>query len=154
MEAELWHRWRGRERIELSIRKKDARVFPAAQLQTGDALDLDIEAEELRANRGAGGLGVPEETDENLVHLLEIFRGQFREIHAGADDIRKLRAAGGEDFFHIFEDEFGLAGDRTALDFSRGGVPGRHAGDEDEFSLGDDAERVGTEGGRAAGNVA
>jgi len=126
----------------------------AGFLQTGDALDLDVEAEELRADRGAGGGGVAEVTDVNFVHLLEIFRREIRQIHTRADDVRKIGSGGGEDFLDVVEDEFGLAGDRAALDFSRGGVPGRHAGDEDEFSFGEHAERVGTKGGRAAGDVA
>lgn len=106
------------------------------------------------ANRGAGGRGVAEVADVDLVHLLEILGGEFRKIDAGADDILEIGTGGGEDFLHIFKNQFGLAGDRAALDFSGGRIPRRLAGDEDEFSLGNNAERVGTEGGRAAGNIA
>ena len=123
------------------------------RLQTGDALDLDIEAEELGANRRAGGSGVAEVADIDLVHLLEILGGQLGEIDAGADDILEIGAGRSEDLLHIFENQLGLARDGAALDFAGGRVPRRLAGDEDEFSFGNNAERVGTEGGRAAGDI-
>ena len=84
------------------------------RLQTGNALDLDIEAEELRANRSAGGGGVAEVADVDLVHLLEILGGEFREIHAGADDILEISTGRSEDLLHIFENQLGLARDGAA----------------------------------------
>lgn len=140
-------------RLTQAPQRFGARFLNSYGLQTGNALDLDIEAEELGADRGAGGGGVAEVADVDLVHLLEILGGELGEIDAGADDILEIGAGRSEDLLHIFENQLGLACDGAALDFAGGGVPRRLAGDKDEFSLGNNAERVGTEGGRAARDI-
>ena len=118
------------------------------------AFDLDIKAEELGADRGAGGCGLSKIAGIDPVHFLEVFQSEIGEINARADDILKSRTGCREDFFDVLKDEFSLPRDGSAFDFSCCGIPWRHAGDEDESALRHHAERVGAQSWRTAGNIA
>jgi len=61
-----------------------------------------------------------------------------------------LAPAAARIFFDVVEDEFGLAGDRDAFDFSRGGVSGLMSETKTNFPFGEHTERVGTKGGRVS----
>jgi len=127
-----------------SFHDQGVKVAGENLLQSNHALNLDIEgAGKLGTDRSAGRRMVATEIfGINRIHFLKILRTQITEIDSAGDRICQVCSRSFCDSADILKNETGLLGNAAALDLPGCRIPGRHSGNEEEWTSGGNGQRV------------